>query len=164
MMASPGSGPTPQGRSPGPQALSGTILGFDFGEKRVGIAVGETVTGIASPLGAIEQAGTGARFAAIEKFVLEWAPVAFVVGRPRHSDGAEHAIAKLAEKFARRLAARYRLPVVFVDETLSSATAEAQLKGMRTRQGKKSDIDTLAATIILQSYLDSPDEHPRLAP
>lgn len=159
MMASPGSGPTPQGRSPGPEAVSGTILGFDFGEKRVGIAVGETITRIASPLGAIEEAATDARFQAIEKFVKEWAPVALVVGRPRHSDGSEHAVAKLAEKFARRLAARYRLPVVFVDETLTSASAEAQLRDTRTRPGKKSDVDALAATIILQSYLDSPNDH-----
>jgi putative Holliday junction resolvase len=162
-MASPGSGPTPQGRSPGPETVSGTILGFDFGEKRVGIAVGETITRIASPLGAIEEAATGARFEAIEKYVKEWAPVALVVGRPRHSDGSEHAVAKLAEKFARRLAARYRLPVVFVDETLSSATAEAQLRDTRTRATKKTDIDALAATIILQSYLDSPNDHEPLA-
>ncbi|MGZ5032034.1 MAG: Holliday junction resolvase RuvX [Usitatibacter sp.] len=162
-MASPGSGPTPQGRSPGPQAVSGTILGFDFGEKRVGVAVGETITRIASPLGAIEEAATNARFRAIGKFVEAWAPVALVVGRPRHSDGSEHVVAKLAEKFARRLATRYRLPVVFVDETLTSATAQAQLRDTRTRPGKKSDIDALAAAIILQSYLDSPDDHEPLA-
>jgi putative Holliday junction resolvase len=154
----------PQGRAPGSQALSGTVLGFDFGEKRVGIAVGETVTRIASPLGAIEEAATEARFQAIGKFVAQWAPVALVVGRPRHVDGSEHAVANLAEKFARRLAARYGLPVVFVDETLSSATAEAELKGTRTRAARKSDVDALAAAIILQSYLDSPHEHQPLAP
>lgn len=144
-------------------AVSGTILGFDFGEKRVGIAVGETVTRIASPLGAIEEPATDARFEAIAKFVQEWSPVALVVGRPRHSDGSEHAVAKLAEKFARRLQARHRLPVLFVDETLTSATAEAQLRDTRTRAGRKADVDALAAAIILQSYLDSPDDHEPLA-
>ena len=155
MMASPGSGPTPQGHAPGPGSVSGTVFGFDFGEKRVGVAVGETATGIASPLTAIEEIATEPRFEAIGKLVAEWKPAAFVVGVPRHADGSEHAIAKLAEKFARRLQARYGVPVVFVDETLSSATAEAQLRGTRTRAKKKSDVDMMAATIILQSFLDS---------
>lgn len=148
--------------SPAPESVSGTLLGFDFGEKRVGIAVGETVTRIASPLGAIEEAATEARFEAIARLVKEWGPVALVVGRPRHADGSEHAVAKLAEKFARRLQARYGLPVMFVDETLTSATAEAQLRDTRTRRGTKADVDALAAAIILQSYLDSPDDHERL--
>lgn len=155
MMASPGSGPTKQGQSPGPGSVSGTVFGFDFGEKRIGVAVGETVTGIASPLAAIEEIATGPRFEAIGKLVAEWKPTAFVVGKPRHADGAEHAIARLAEKFARRLQTRYGVPVVFVDETLTSATAEAELRGTRTRAGKKSDVDMLAATLILQSFLDS---------
>jgi putative Holliday junction resolvase len=135
--------------------VSGTLIGFDFGERRIGIAVGETSTRIANPLGAIEESANDARFREISKLVGEWRPVGFVVGRPRHADDSEHAIAKLAEKFARRLAARYSLPVAFVDETLTSATAEAELRGMRTRAARKSDVDALAAAIILQSYLDS---------
>ena len=131
------------------------MLGFDFGEKRIGIAVGETSTGIASPLAAIEEEANERRFAAIGRIVDEWKPAAFVVGIPKHADGSEHAVAKLAEKFARRLEARYGVPVTFVDETLSSATAEAELRGRRTRAGRKSDIDVMAATIILQSFLDS---------
>jgi putative Holliday junction resolvase len=134
---------------------AGTVLGFDFGEKRIGIAVGETSTGIASPLVAIEEEANERRFAAIGRIVDEWKPAAFVVGIPKHADGSEHAVAKLAEKFARRLEARYGVPVTFVDETLSSATAEAELRGRRTRQGRKSDVDVMAATIILQSFLDS---------
>jgi len=143
--------------------VSGTLIGFDFGERRIGVAVGETSTGIANPLGAIDQAATEARFREIGKLVDEWHPAAFVVGRPRHSDDSEHAIARLAEKFARRLATRYKVPVAFVDETLTSATAEAQLRGMRTRAARKSDVDALAAAIILQSYLDSPETHEYLA-
>jgi putative Holliday junction resolvase len=135
--------------------VSGTLIGFDFGERRIGVAVGETSTRIANPLGAIEEIANEARFREIGKLVDEWRPAAFVVGRPRHADDSEHAIAKLAEKFARRLAARYSLPVAFVDETLTSATAEAELRGMRTRAARKSDVDALAAAIILQSYLDS---------
>jgi len=140
--------------------IEGTLIGFDFGSRRIGVAVGETSTRIASPLTAIEGEANEARFDAIGRIVEEWRPAGFVVGIPRHSDGSEHAVAKLAEKFARRLEARYGVPVRFVDETLSSAEAESTLRGTRTRAGKKSDVDALAATIILQSFLD---ELPRAA-
>ncbi|HET7732153.1 MAG TPA: Holliday junction resolvase RuvX [Usitatibacter sp.] len=143
--------------------IEGTLIGFDFGERRIGVAVGETSTHIANPLGAIDEPANEPRFAAIEKIVREWRPAAFVVGRPRHADGSEHAVAKLAEKFGRRLAARYSLPVLFVDETLSSAEAESRLRGIRTRGARKSDLDAMAAAVILQSYLDSPGDHERLA-
>jgi len=143
--------------------ISGTLLGFDFGERRIGIAVGETSTAIASPLAALESPSNDARFEAIEKLVREWHPVAFVVGRPKHADGAPHEVARLASKFARRLAARYALPVFFVDETLTSAEAETRLRESRTRAGSRSDVDALAAALILQSYLDNPESHERLA-
>jgi putative Holliday junction resolvase len=135
--------------------VSGTLIGFDFGERRIGVAVGETSTRIANPLGAIEETGNDARFAAIGRIVDEWQPAGFVVGRPRHSDDSEHAVAKLAEKFGRRLAARYHLPVEYVDETLTSAIAESELRATRTRPSRKSDVDALAAAMILQSYLDA---------
>jgi putative Holliday junction resolvase len=135
--------------------VSGTLIGFDFGERRIGVAVGETSTRIANPLGAIEQSANDARFREIGRLVDEWRPAGFVVGRPRHADDSEHAVGKLAEKFARRLQARYQLPIAFVDETLTSATAEADLRGLRTRAARKADIDALAAAMILQSYLDS---------
>jgi putative Holliday junction resolvase len=163
-MAAPEPARTAQGSGPQAGGVSGTVLGFDFGAKRVGIAVGETVTRIASPLGAIEEEANGPRFAAIEAYVREWSPAAFVVGRPRHDNGSPHEVARLAEKFARRLAARYGLPVVFVDETLSSAEAESTLRESRTRPGRKSDVDAVAAAILLQNFLDSPGEHERLAP
>ena len=134
--------------------MEGTLIGFDFGSRRIGVAVGETSTRIASPLTAIEGEANEARFDAIARIVEEWRPKGFIVGRPRHSDGAEHAVAKLAEKFARRLEARYGVPVAFVDETLTSAEAEATLRATRTRAGRKSDVDAMAATLILQSYLD----------
>ena len=131
------------------------FIGFDFGERRIGVAVGETATGIASPIGAIDAAANEERFRAIGRLVDEWRPAGFVVGVPRHADDSEHAVAKLAHKFARRLAARYRLPVEFVDETLTSALAESQLRATRTRRGAKGDVDALAAAMILQSFLDA---------
>ena len=135
---------------------TGTLIGFDFGERRIGVAVGETGTGIANPLGAIDGAANEVRFREIEKLVNEWRPAGFVVGRPKHSDDSEHAVAKLAEKFARRLHAKYHVPVVLVDETLTSATAEAHLRDNRAGAKKKGDVDAVAAAIILQSYLDDP--------
>jgi len=135
---------------------SGTLIGFDFGERRIGVAVGETGTGIANPLGAIDAAANDERFRRIGQLVEEWHPAGFVVGRPRHADDSEHEVAKLAEKFARRLAARYNVPVVMVDETLTSATAEASLRDSRAGAKRKGDVDAVAAAIILQSYLDDP--------
>jgi putative Holliday junction resolvase len=143
-------------------AESGTLLGFDFGEKRIGVAVGETTTGIAHPLMAIEAEANERRFAEVEKIVGDWRPAGFIVGRPKHADGAAHPIARLAEKFARRLAARFNLPVTFVDETLSSAAAESQLREQHARIRVRQDVDALAAAIILQSYLDDPSVHERL--
>jgi putative Holliday junction resolvase len=143
--------------------VSGTLIGFDFGERRIGVAVGETSTRIANPLGAIEAKANEERFRKIQRIVDEWHPAGFVVGKPHHQDGSEHAVARLAEKFSRRLAARYRLPVVMVDETLTSAAAEAELRATRTRATRASDVDALAATFILQSYLDEPEGREHVA-
>lgn len=139
--------------------MTGTLLGFDFGEKRIGIAVGETASGMAHPLDGVEEAAVERRFHLIERIVSEWKPTGFVVGRPRHADGAPHEVARLAEKFGRRLAARFSLPVVFVDETLTSAEAESQLREQHARIRARVDIDALAAALILQSYLDHPEQH-----
>lgn len=137
--------------------IAGTLLAFDFGERRIGVAVGETQTRIASPLTTISAGTNDARFAAIEKLVAEWQPAAFVVGHPRHRDGTPHRVAQLAGKFARRLAARHDAPVFLVDETLTSAASESLLRETRTRAPRGGDVDALAAAMILQSYLDDPD-------
>ena len=142
---------------------AGTVLAFDFGTKRIGVAVGTTEVAIANPLGAIEGEANAQRFASIDAFVKEWQPVMIVVGRPQHADGSPHETARLAERFARRLRERFRLPIVFVDETLSSAEAESRLREARTRASRKSDVDAMAAAVILQSFLDSHHAHEPLA-
>ena len=142
---------------------AGTVLAFDFGTKRVGVAVGTTEVAIANPLGTIEGEANAARFAALEKYVTQWQPALLVVGRPRHADGTQHETARLAEKFARRLRERFKLPVVFVDETLSSAEAAMRVREARAGGSRKADLDAMAATVILQSFLDSPSSHERLA-
>ena len=134
--------------------LSGTLLGFDFGEKRLGVAVGETTTRLAHPVGAIAAEANETRFAAIERLVAEWQPAGFVVGLARYPDGGEHPVGKLAGKFARRLGARFGLPVAFVDETLTSVEAEARMREAGVRPKNKGDVDAHAAAVILQSYLD----------
>jgi len=129
-------------------------MAFDFGVKRVGVAVGETATRLAHPLEAIATESNDARFEAIARLVAEWRPVGFVVGQPRHADGGEHEIARLAARFGRRLEGRFGLPVAYVDETLTSAEAESQLREAGRRPKGRGDVDTLAATLILQAYLD----------
>ena len=141
--------------SPAPAPLpSGTLIGFDFGEKRLGVAVGETATRLAHPVAAIAEEATEARFAAIGRLVAEWRPAGFVVGMPRHADGGEHEVARLAGKFARRLNARFGLPVAFVDETLTSVEAQSRLREAGARARTKGDVDAHAAALILQCYLD----------
>lgn len=157
MIAPPAARAPHEGPGPASPTVSGTVIGFDFGAKRIGLAVGETSTRIANPLGAIEAESNEARLTQIDRVVAEWKPAAMVVGEPRHANGSPHEVARLASKFARRLAARYRVPVVMVDETLTSATAEAALRDTRTRASRKTDVDALAAAIILQSWLDQPE-------
>jgi putative Holliday junction resolvase len=146
--------------------FAGTLIGFDFGERRIGVAVADTGWPHARAIGVIRGSTNDARFAAIDKLEREWRPVAFVVGQPRHADGSPHELARLASKFGRRLAARYRVPVVLVDETLTSVEAQAQIRdeGSRPRRGAQSEVDAVAAKIILQSYLDDPGGREHVAP
>jgi putative Holliday junction resolvase len=143
-----------------------TVLAFDFGEKRIGAAVGETAIGIAHPLTTINAADKQRRYAAIGELVQEWRPSRLVVGLPAHLDGVEHELSRLARKFARELGARFGLPVELIDERLTSAAAESSLAeaGVASRK-RKPLIDQVAAQHILQAYLDAtaPNDHTRPA-
>lgn len=135
---------------------STTLLGFDFGEKRIGVAVGDETVRIAHPLTTIHAENNAARFAAIEALVTEWAPAKLVVGLPMHADGTEHEISRLARRFARRLEGRFSVPVALVDERLTSRTAEARLRDSGVQGWKiKEVLDAAAACEILQAWLDS---------
>lgn len=148
------SSPHPSPLAPHPQ--SGTILAFDFGTRRIGVAVGDLGVGIAHPLTTIDAEDNERRFAAIAALVEQWRPGRFVVGLPLALDGAEHELTRLARKFAQRLEGRFGLPVAFVDERLSSRAAQAALaeSGARSR-GDKGRIDRAAAQRLLQDWLDS---------
>ncbi len=132
-----------------------TILGFDFGEKRIGVAVGNTITSQAQALTTLHVESNVARLGAIEKLVAEWQPASFVVGQPEHADGKPHEVAHLAKKFGNRLREKFCLPVEYVNETLSSNEASSLLAARGVRGiAQKAEIDAVAAQVILQSYLD----------
>lgn len=132
-----------------------TLLGFDFGERRIGVAVGNTIVGIAHPLQTIDTESNDERFKRIASLIEEWQPAGLVVGLPAHLDGTEHDLSRLCRKFANRLHGRFNLPVTLVDERLSSAEASQSLKeaGIGGRK-QKPMLDQVAAQHILQSFLD----------
>ena len=139
-----------------PRGANNTVLAFDFGEKRIGVAVGDTAVGIAHPLTTIDAADRQRRFAAIAALIAEWRPTQLVVGLPSHQDGTEHELSRLARKFTRELSTRFGLPVEFVDERLTSVAAELSLAaaGVAPRK-RKLHLDQVAAQEILQDYLDT---------
>ncbi len=136
---------------------SGTLLAFDFGTKRIGIAVGNTVTGTARPLTSINDEKNDVRFAAIGALLQEWQPAALVVGLPCYDDGTPHEMTALCRRFANRLKGRFGLPVLLVDERYTSAAASAQLHEAGIRgQRQKPLLDQVAAREILQAYFNEP--------
>ena len=136
-------------------ARTGTILAFDFGTRRTGVAVGETTLGLAHPLGTIVADNDEDRLAAIASLVREWRPALFVVGLPTHADGTPHAMTARAQQFARRLRARFQLAVELVDERYTTEAATTALGDVGIgKRGHKPLRDRVAAQIILQAYLD----------
>ena len=135
----------------------GSLLGFDFGLARTGVAVGELETGHASSLTTIHADANNARFEAIQALIDEWRPVALVVGVPQSLDGLEQTMTARCRRFANQLRGRYRLPVFECDERLSSAAADVALRsaGQRDWRKRKQSIDAVAAQLILQHFLDS---------
>lgn len=145
----------PESRPDSPASPHHTALAFDFGLRRIGVAVGDTLVGMAHPVQTIDGEGNALRFGLIESLIREWQPNVLVVGVPFHLDGAEHEMTLRCRRFSRQLEGRFNLPVVLVDERLSSdaaslALAESGIKGRR----QKPVLDQVAAQLILQTYLD----------
>jgi putative holliday junction resolvase len=137
-------------------ARIGTVLAFDFGEKRIGVAVGDLETCIAHPLTVIAAGDARTRFAAIAELVTEWHPVLFVVGVPTRPDGTEHEVGRLARRFAQRLHGRFGREVALVDEHLTSRAAETALREAGVHGGKlKRALDPVAAQRILDTFFAS---------
>ena len=145
----------PEGRPAPP--VQGILLAFDFGAKRIGVAVGNSISGTAQPLTTLQGEETAQRFAAIELLIREWQPAALVVGLPCNDDGTPHEMTRLCRRFANRLKGRFGLPVILEDERYTSAAASSQLaeagiRGIR----QKPLLDQVAAQQILQAYLNEP--------
>jgi len=135
----------------------GTVLAFDFGAKRIGVAVGEASLAIAHALTVIRDERNDLRFGQIDRLVAEWRPDLLVVGLPLAVDGGEHAMTARCRRFARQLQARFGLAVCLVDERYTSVAAEGLVRASRgAAPREKGQIDAAAAQLILQSYFDTP--------
>ncbi len=127
-----------------------TLLGFDYGEKRIGVAVGQTLTGTATPVQTISQIRQLPDWDTIAGLIDTWQPDRLVVGLPLNMDGTEQRLTQRARGFARQLAGRYTLPVDYADERLSTREAARSLEHRRRpRQGR----DAVAAQIILEGWM-----------
>jgi putative Holliday junction resolvase len=137
---------------------SGTLLAFDFGHKRIGVAVGQTLTGSANALAVVAVAAKP-DWQTIGGIIDEWKPVALVVGLPLAADGGETGMSEDARRFGRRLEGRYGVPVWYEDERLTSFSAEQRFVDARSRGGmRRKDAalkDAMAAQIILENWLQS---------
>jgi putative Holliday junction resolvase len=135
-----------------------TILAFDFGLRRIGVAVGQSVTGSASPLGTIANSESRVDRDAIAALIREWRPTLLVVGMPMHADGSPSDLQKPVEAFIEELRS-FSLPVESVDERYTSVEAERVLKEARASGSrgriKKEEIDSAAAVFIAERYLAS---------
>ena len=136
-----------------------TLLGFDYGLKRIGVAVGQELTGTASALTTVAARDGKPDWEAISHLIDEWQPDAVVVGLPLNMDGSDHELSRRARRFGNQLHGRYNLPAHFIDERLSSLEAEALLRGGSQAHRKalyKESIDKLAAQVILETWLSAP--------
>lgn len=133
----------------------GGLIAFDFGLRRIGVAVGDWETRLAHPLEVIAAEDNDTRFDRIRALIAEWRPTDLVVGLPLSMDGQAHELTRRARRFANQLQGRFGLPVTLVDERLTSWDADQRLRaaGVKGRDRKGLD-DTLAAQQILQDLLD----------
>lgn len=138
----------------------GAVLAFDFGEKRIGVAVGEIELGIAHALTVITAGDNRSRFAAIAALIAEWRPVRLVVGVAGHADGTVHETGRLAQRFGQRLSGRFGIATDFIDERLTSHAAEAALREGGARAARRAAmLDAAAAAEILRTWFASPPDH-----
>lgn len=149
-----------------------TLLGFDFGTKRIGIAIAQEITGTANPLVTVKAVKNKPDWESISKIIAEWQPDLLVVGLPLHMDGTEQDMTRSARRFSNQLNGRYQLPVALMDERLTSNEAESilseqsgssgsQFRGSQSQSSQfrdsmfpdKAQIDMISAQLILQSWL-----------
>jgi len=132
-----------------------TYLGFDYGTKTLGMAVGSTGSGLAEPLATAVVKHGLPEWSVVDRLVATWQPAALVVGLPLNMDDSENEMTRAARRFGHRLQARYNLPVHWVDERLTSVDAKnAMVEARVPWKQRKARVDKLAAQTILQAYLD----------
>jgi putative Holliday junction resolvase len=130
------------------------LFGFDFGMKRIGVAVGQTVTQTARPLATLQAKQGVPQWETLTQLIQKWRPDAFIVGIPLNMDGTEQPLTQAAQQFADRLRERYALPVHGMDERLTSVEAKARIFSEGGYKAlKNTEIDSVAAQLILQNWL-----------
>ena len=122
-----------------------TVMAFDFGTRRIGVAVGNTLTQVGQPLKTVSETSSDASFKVIEGLLREWQPNRLVVGLPYHPDGAEHDMSAKARRFGNQLHGRFQLPVDWVDERYTSAVLEGD-------PNMRDNLDAQSAALILEQY------------
>lgn len=133
-----------------------TLLGFDFGKKYIGVAIGQEITGSATPLGSVKANNGIPHWDNIEKYLKEWQPDLIIVGLPLNMDGSEQQLTIDARKFGNRVKGRFGVQVDFQDERLTTADAKEQLFSRGGyRNLKKDNIDAESAKLIIESYMEN---------
>ncbi len=122
-----------------------TVMAFDYGTRRIGVAIGNTISKSAQALKTVEESSEDMRFRAIEQLLKEWQPNQLLVGLPRHPDGTEHEMSVKARRFGNQLHGRFSLPVDWVDERYSSVVLESDPK-------MRDNLDAQSAALILEQY------------
>jgi len=134
-----------------------TLLGFDYGRKRIGVAVGQELTASAQPLATVHMVQNKPDWDHITRLLEQWKPALVIVGKPLNMDGTEHEMTRAATRFANQINGRYNLPVEMIDERLTSLQAEEIITEQR-RTGRikknagKAAIDQVAAQLILETW------------
>lgn len=137
-----------------------TLLAFDFGLRRIGVAVGQELTGTTRPLATVNVNNFQIDWPHIERIIAEWQPGLIIVGLPLNMDGSEHEMSQRARRFSNQLNGRFNRPVELVDERLTSIEAEefiteARRHGHMKRHKARESVDQIAAELILKSWLMS---------
>jgi len=137
--------------------MSGTFLGFDFGTKSIGVAVGQRITGTARPLPALKAQDGKPDWNIIEKLLKEWQPEKVVVGLPLNMDDTESELSARARKFARRLRHETNIETLMVDERLTTREARDELESYQIQgRAKKLAADSIAAALFIESWYRHP--------
>ena len=130
-----------------------SVLGFDYGEQRIGVASGQSITRSANPITTLNSRNGKPDWPAIEDLIQQWKPDALIIGLPYYLDGSQSEMTEKAAKFGRQLEGRFHLPVYTHNEALSSFEAEQFLRDKKMQHNKQ-EIDKIAAAIIVQSWLE----------